>query len=31
MGYEVVLYITKDETTTDYFHRFKKVEISGRL
>ena len=31
MGYEVVLYITRDETTENYFHRFKKVEISGRL
>ena len=31
MGYEVVLYITRDETTENYFHRFQKLEISGRL
>ena len=31
MGYEVVLYITRDETTEDFFHRYKKVEINGRL
>ena len=31
MGYEVVLYITADEVTTNYFHRFKKVEINNRL
>lgn len=30
MGYEVVLYITKDDTTMDYFHRFKKLWISGK-
>lgn len=30
MGYEVVLYITKDETTMDYFHRFQKLWISGK-
>lgn len=31
MGYEVVLYITADDVTKDYFHRFKKVDINGRL
>lgn len=31
MGYEVVLYITADDDTKDYFHRFTKVEINGRL
>ena len=31
MGYEVVLYITKNEETEDFFHRFKKVMISNRL
>lgn len=31
MGYEVVLYITADDVTRDYFHRFKKVDINGRL
>lgn len=31
MGYEVVLYITRDETTENFFHRFQKVNISDRL
>ena len=31
MGYEVVLYITRDETTERFFHRFQKVTISDRL
>ena len=31
MGYEVVLYITRDEDTENFFHRFQKVEINGRL
>lgn len=31
MGYEVVLYITKDETTEKFFHRFQKVEIRDRI
>jgi len=31
MGYEVVLYITKNEETEDFFHRFQKVAISDRL
>ena len=31
MGYEVVLYITKNEETEDFFHRFKKVTINNRL
>ncbi len=31
MGYEVVLYITKDDETVDFFHRFQKVTINGRL
>ena len=31
MGYEVVLYITRNEETEDYFHRFKKVTINDRL
>lgn len=30
MGYEVVLYITKDEVTQGYFERFKKLWISGK-
>ena len=30
MGYEVVLYVTKDETTMNYFHRFQKLWISGK-
>lgn len=30
MGYEVVLYITKDDTTTKFFHRFQKLWISNR-
>ena len=30
MGYEVVLYITKDETTLNFFHRFQKLWISGK-
>ena len=31
MGYEVVLYITADDTTRDYFHRFTKVVINDHL
>lgn len=31
MGYEVVLYITRDETTEKFFHRFQKVEIRDRV
>ena len=31
MGYEVVLYVTKDETTERFFHRFQKVEIRDRI
>ena len=31
MGYEVVLYITRNEETEDFFHRFKKVTINNRL
>lgn len=31
MGYEVVLYITRNEETENYFHRFKKVTINDRL
>jgi DNA helicase HerA-like ATPase len=31
MGYEVVLYVTKDETTEKFFHRFQKVEIRDRV
>ena len=31
MGYEVVLYITRDETTEGFFTRFKKVTINNRL
>ena len=31
MGYEVVLYITKNEETENFFHRFQKVMISNRL
>ncbi len=31
MGYEVVLYITADDTTRGYFSRFKKVTIKDRL
>lgn len=31
MGYEVVLYITRDETTENFFSRFKKVNINNRL
>jgi len=31
MGYEVVLYIKRDESTEGYFERFKKVTINGRL
>ena len=31
MGYEVVLYITRDETTENFFHRFQKVEIRDRV
>ena len=31
MGYEVVLYITRDETTENFFHRFQKVNIRNRL
>lgn len=31
MGYEVVLYLTADDTTRGYFHRFQKVEIRDRL
>ena len=31
MGYEVVLYITRDETTEGFFHRFQKVEMRDRL
>jgi hypothetical protein len=30
MGYEVVLYITKDETTSNYFERFKKLWIRDK-
>ena len=31
MGYEVVLYITRNEETEDFFHRFKKVTINNRV
>ena len=31
MGYEVVLYITRDENTEDFFHRYQKVRIKDRL
>ena len=31
MGYEVVLYITADDTTRGYFSRFQKVTIKDRL
>ena len=31
MGYEVILYITADDTTRGYFSRFKKVTIKDRL
>jgi len=31
MGYEVVLYITRDETTENFFHRFQKVNIRDRV
>lgn len=31
MGYEVVLYITRNEETEDFFHRYKKVTINNRL
>ena len=31
MGYEVVLYITRDQDTENFFHRFQKVEINNRL
>lgn len=31
MGYEVVLYITRNEETEDFFYRFQKVAISDRL
>lgn len=31
MGYEVVLYITADDTTREYFHRFQKVNIKDRI
>lgn len=31
MGYEVVLYITRDETTEKFFHRFQKVQIRDRV
>lgn len=31
MGYEVVLYITRDEDTENFFHRYQKVEINNRL
>jgi hypothetical protein len=31
MGYEVVLYITRDETTEKFFHRFQKVNIRDRV
>jgi len=30
MGYEVVLYITKNEATLNYFHRFQKIWIGGK-
>lgn len=31
MGYEVVLYLTRDETTEKFFHRFQKVNIRDRV
>ena len=31
MGYEVVLYITRDEVTEKFFHRFQKVQIRDRI
>ncbi len=31
MGYEVRLYITANEETKNYFHRFEKVKIKDRL
>lgn len=31
MGYEVVLYITRNEDTENFFHRFQKVRIKDRL
>ena len=30
MGYEVVLYITKNDATLNYFHRFQKIWIGGK-
>ncbi len=29
LNYSLILYITKNEETLDYFHRFKKIEIDG--
>lgn len=29
-NYKLLMYITKDETTLDYFHRFKFIKINGK-
>lgn len=31
MGYQVILYITRDEVTENFFFRFQKVKINNRL
>lgn len=30
LNYSLIIYITKDENTLDYFHRFKEIKINGR-
>lgn len=30
LNYSLIMYITKDEFTLDYFHRFKEVKINGK-
>lgn len=31
MGYEVVLYITRNEDTENFFYRFQKLKIGKKL
>lgn len=30
LNYSLIMYITKDENTLDYFHRFKEIKINGK-
>lgn len=30
LNYSLIMYITKDENTLDYFHRFKEIKVGGK-